>query len=164
MRDRSWSRKSDDGDALSERAWNIRSYLCRLIKSSILLYPATLFRKVARRHRDKEILFGWELRRKLETRESDFDSSIFPSEKPLVGFFEFYVRRPKNLHRKKDPEGIILHTRKPDSSNFLKLIEDVLEGLIYKNDSQFFLPIAMKFYTSKTGSPHQKIRIYEITN
>ena len=92
------------------------------------------------------------------------DSSIFPSEKPLVGFFEFYIRRPKNLHRRKDPEGIILHTKKPDGSNFLKLIEDVLEGLIYKNDSQFFMPISMKFYTSKTGVPHQKIRIYEITD
>lgn len=43
-------------------------------------------------------------------------------------------------------EGLILPTTKPDSSNILKGVEDALNGVLYKDDSQIVRTHVVKMY------------------
>lgn len=53
--------------------------------------------------------------------------------------------------RKKDLmiKGLIRPTKRPDIDNVIKTVFDALEGLAFKNDSQFIRVIASKFYSSQ---------------
>ena len=59
-----------------------------------------------------------------------------PIEGPVVMHVVAVFPRPKTLRRKKDPRGLIPKQSKPDMKNVLCGIEDALEGICYRNDSQ----------------------------
>ena len=74
-----------------------------------------------------------------------------PFEGPLKVDFTFILSRPKNLFRKKDPEGLIPHDKRPDRDNLTKGTQDALKGF-WENDSQIYDGETSKFYAEKAGS------------
>ena len=76
-----------------------------------------------------------------------------PMEGPIRLVVAFVMPRPKRLYRKKDPEGLVWTTAKPDASNMLKAVEDALQPTWYKDDSQIVQVEAFKYYAEKGGSP-----------
>lgn len=60
-------------------------------------------------------------------------------EGPLYLYCHFRLPRAKS---NKDTH----HTKKPDASNLLKLFEDAIEGIAYRNDSQIVMTMATKRY------------------
>jgi len=71
---------------------------------------------------------------------------------------EFYMPRPKRLCRKKDPEYPLPHTTKPDLSNLVKSLEDVLAKIGFMDDDKLIhSTIARKFYCEKGGRPRVEI-------
>lgn len=73
----------------------------------------------------------------------------------------FFVKRPKKLMRKKDPEGIIICSVRPDGDNYFKAVLDALNEIAYKDDGQVFDGRFKKFYHEKNGVPRTEITIEE---
>jgi Holliday junction resolvase RusA-like endonuclease len=64
--------------------------------------------------------------------------------------------------RRKDPEGSIPHTAKPDADNLAKAVLDVCTDLgIWRDDSQITLLRVGKLYAGKVGTPGCRIVIEE---
>ena len=60
----------------------------------------------------------------------------FPEGIPVRVTIEYFFQLPKTLQRKKDPAGLILHTRKPDLDNLNKAVLDALSDSGIWNDDQ----------------------------
>ena len=61
----------------------------------------------------------------------------------------FYMPVPKNTSKKKMDlikKGFVPHIKRPDISNLLKFIEDCLNGIAWKDDSQISKLTAYKIY------------------
>lgn len=67
--------------------------------------------------------------------EQHFDK---PTDKPVILVIKFKLPRPKNMIWKTKPMPEVPHTKMPDLSNFVKAVEDGLEGIAYYNDSQIY--------------------------
>ena len=81
---------------------------------------------------------------------------------PLVVAMTFYLPRPKRLMRKKDPNGPIPHSAKPDRDNLEKSTCDALNGLVWRDDSQVYKGVVAKFYHEKNGHPRVEMVIEEM--
>lgn len=71
------------------------------------------------------------------------------TEKPLDMYLFIALPIPASWSKKKQcmaQEGLILPTTKPDSSNILKGVEDALNGVVYKDDSQIVRTHVVKMY------------------
>jgi Holliday junction resolvase RusA-like endonuclease len=89
------------------------------------------------------------------------------ARKPITGpvslAVSFYMPRPKRLMRKKDPDGMMLHTAKPDIDNLLKAVMDALTTIgVWHDDTQVVSVSASKNYCEKDGKPGAMIGIKEI--
>ena len=88
---------------------------------------------------------------------------IFPYKFACPIYIEarFYHKRPKRLYRKKDPEGLILKTTKPDLDNLLKLVKDAINdsGWWY-DDSYNTTMLVQKDYCAKGEDPKTIINLY----
>jgi Holliday junction resolvase RusA-like endonuclease len=83
-----------------------------------------------------------------------------PIEGPIRVDVDFFFARPQRLLRRRDPEEPIPHDSKPDRDNLDKAVLDALTQLgFWRDDAQVCAGEVRKFYVSKTGSPHAKIRI-----
>lgn len=72
--------------------------------------------------------------------------------------------RPKLLMRKKDHDGLMLRTKKPDASNVLKSAEDALvKAGVIADDALFVTAMCHSLYTEKDGSPRVIILIEPVT-
>lgn len=72
--------------------------------------------------------------------------------------------RPKMLTRKKDPDGLLLRTKKPDASNVLKSAEDALvKAGVIADDALFVTATCHSLYTEKEGAPRVIILIEPVT-
>ena len=66
--------------------------------------------------------------------------------------------RPKRLMRAKDPDGFILHDRRPDRDNLAKAVQDAIgsppEGspLLLKDDARVVVGETLKVYAEKGGA------------
>jgi|TARA_R110000824_G_scaffold171454_3_gene349089 Holliday junction resolvase RusA-like endonuclease len=70
-------------------------------------------------------------------------------------------KRPQRLNRKKDPDGLIPHTGKPDLDNVIKSILDGMNGRTYKDDSQVCsFGECAKYYSEKDGKPRVEVDIF----
>lgn len=71
----------------------------------------------------------------------------------------FCLDKPKSTPRK-----VLYPAKKPDLDNFIKAVEDALEGVCYKNDSQIVQIQAIKAYCAKDYEerPCVKIEIVEL--
>jgi len=89
---------------------------------------------------------------KSDIRRAVQDANIPMIEGPVSVSWTAYFPRPKNLCRKKDPEGVMPHFKKPDRDNIDKAVLDALAGVVLKNDRQVFSGTLIKFYCAK--NPH----------
>lgn len=76
-----------------------------------------------------------------------------PLEGPLRLVVLFVMPRPKRLNRKKDPDGLVWTTAKPDVSNMIKAVEDSLQPTWYLDDSQLVQVEGFKCYAERGGDP-----------
>jgi Holliday junction resolvase RusA-like endonuclease len=76
---------------------------------------------------------------------------------PLELRIDFYRQRPKSAGKKQT-----WPTTRPDLSNYTKLIEDALNGLIWCDDSQIVVSILRKFYAAGTDEPRTEVRVSEL--
>lgn len=75
-------------------------------------------------------------------------------EGALILHVWFWLQRPKSL-----PKKVYWHIKKPDLDNLVKAVKDALEGICYKNDSQFVDETIYKRYATGTGKPRVEIEI-----
>lgn len=65
----------------------------------------------------------------------------------------FVLPRPKRLLRRCDPDGLILHTSRPDRDNLIKGTQDGLSlAGFWLDDSQICMGETQKFYAERGGS------------
>lgn len=86
-------------------------------------------------------------------------------EVPLEGALRLWIvvyrPAPKSVSQKKLREmlgGKIMPTTKPDASNYQKLVEDALNGIVWRDDSQLVETRCIKRYGEKPG---YKIQVTE---
>lgn len=86
-----------------------------------------------------------------------------PYAGPVAVSAKFILPRPKRLMRKKDPEGELLHTSKPDSDNLLKAVMDVCSDIqLWRDDTQVVDVFVQKRYAAKNGRPGMHLIIESI--
>lgn len=87
-----------------------------------------------------------------------------PLSVPVAMDVVFMMPIPKSTSKTKTVamlNGAIHHMKRPDVDNMLKLVNDVLNNLVFKDDSQVVEIHARKIYSSKPGT---YIRIIPIEN
>jgi len=80
-----------------------------------------------------------------------------PLEGPIVFMVDIYKPIPKNFSKKKTIEAenrVLRPTTKPDGSNYLKGLEDAMNGIIWRDDSQL-----VDIWVSKWYSTHPRVEI-----
>ena len=82
-----------------------------------------------------------------------------PLDEPVAVEIDFYLPRPKRLMRRKDPDGPVPHTSKPDVDNLFKSTVDALTGLAWRDDTLIYETTARKWYCEKDGAPRVEITI-----
>ena len=85
-----------------------------------------------------------------------------PLEGQLEVFINIYRRMPKSITKKRRQaviEGIHRPITKPDLTNIAKGIEDALNGIIYKDDSQIVDLHISKYYSDR---PRVEVQIREL--
>jgi len=86
---------------------------------------------------------------------------IPPHEGALMLHVVAHVPVPKSFSKRKRSaviEGTIYPTTRPDLSNIVKLIEDALNGIYYRDDSQFCHVTVEKRYAVETPALNVTIR------
>lgn len=85
-------------------------------------------------------------------------SEAMGQEAPLEGALRLLIvtqrPTPKSASQRKIREmlsGIIMPTTKPDVSNYQKLVEDALNGVVWRDDSQLVDCRSIKKYSIKPG-------------
>ena len=89
--------------------------------------------------------------------ESQFKGE--PLQGPLRLKCSFLMPRPKRLYRKKDAEGEVWSSSRPDLDNLIKAVKDALNGIVWHDDSQVASLTVEKHYHSKTGGPGAVVEI-----
>ena len=87
-----------------------------------------------------------------------YPDSFFEKDKPLSMTVIAYLDIPKSvskIKRKQMLDGIIRPTKKPDSSNILKAIEDGLNAVAYHDDTQLVSHHVYRFY-----SENPRVEVY----
>lgn len=90
------------------------------------------------------------------------EAGVRPLDGPLRVIVRFYLPRPKRLMRRKDPNGPIPHTSRPDIDNLWKATADALRGLTWHDDAQVCATDARKWYCEKDGAPRVEIGIWRV--
>jgi Holliday junction resolvase RusA-like endonuclease len=79
---------------------------------------------------------------------------------PIRVDITFLFPRPGKLNRKKDPDGRVYHTAKPDRDNAEKAVLDCLTRLgVWADDAQVCEGTVRKFYAAKGERPGAEIRV-----
>ncbi len=77
-----------------------------------------------------------------------------------------YLRRPKRLIYKRKPMPSVVAPVKPDRTNILKLAEDSMKGIWWKDDNVVVAGEPLKFYAAGEGygdpRPRVEIQAWEI--
>lgn len=97
-----------------------------------------------RKTRDYETMVGYRARSAMGGKP--------PTEAAVVLLVEFGVPIPSSWtgKRRSDAEaGLVVPASKPDLTNYVKAIEDAMNGIVYRDDSQIVSILASKSY-SKT--------------
>ena len=86
---------------------------------------------------------------------------IKPFECPVRVDVKWMMPRPKRLMRKKDPEGELPCTSKPDLDNLYKIVLDPMKDAgWFRDDSYVCMGLLEKFYHSKDGIPGAEIVVW----
>ena len=70
-----------------------------------------------------------------------------------------FLARPKRLMRKRDEDGAITATSKPDVDNILKAVQDGLTGIAYADDAQIVEATILKMYHAKPSGPETTVSV-----
>lgn len=81
-----------------------------------------------------------------------------PLDCPLWMEVVFVMPRPANV-RKRDGNGRLPHTGKPDRDNLMKSLQDALEGLLFRNDSLICAGGVSKWKAAADEQPHVEVRL-----
>ena len=84
-----------------------------------------------------------------------------PADGPVKVMITAIFPRPKAMKRKRDPDGLAWHDKKPDLDNVCKAAIDACNGLAYHDAGQIVRIDAAAFYAEKTGKPRTEITIYD---
>lgn len=86
-----------------------------------------------------------------------------PIDEPVGVDIDFFLPRPKRLLRKKDPDGPIWATCKPDRDNLEKAVLDAMttDGW-FRDDALVVAGMVRKLYHAKDGYPGARIDVYPI--
>jgi len=86
-----------------------------------------------------------------------------PIEGPVSVEIDFMLPRPKRLMRRKDPDGVMWATCKPDVDNLSKAVLDALttDGW-WRDDAQVVESTTRKVYHAKDGTPGALVCIEQI--
>lgn len=82
-----------------------------------------------------------------------------PLDGPVGLRVTFRLPRPKSKIWKRRPMPAEPHTKKPDLDNLLKTVQDALTGLAWRDDSQVYRCIALKFLCAGDEQPEVRIEI-----
>ena len=86
-----------------------------------------------------------------------------PLRGPLSVSIDLFFPRPKKLMRRRDPDGPVRHTAKPDRDNVEKAILDAMTNAgWWCDDAQVCAGEVRKFYAAKDGRPGAEIRVKEL--
>jgi Holliday junction resolvase RusA-like endonuclease len=78
-------------------------------------------------------------------------------EGPIEIQIDFYRMRPKSAGRKQH-----YPTTRPDVSNYTKLVEDSLNGMVWLDDSQIVVSHTRKLFAGPDEEPRTEVRIREM--
>lgn len=81
--------------------------------------------------------------------------AVPPFEGPLAMTLEILLPIPPSWSKKKQAEAeseSILPIGRPDIDNFIKAIQDSLNGVVFIDDSQIVIIMASKFYSRHPGT------------
>lgn len=84
---------------------------------------------------------------------------------PLGMEVVMYLSIPASWSKKKAEAaeaGMVLPTRKPDTSNVTKAVEDALNGVVYKDDVQIVWSRVYKEFAKRNEQPRVEVRVYEL--
>jgi Holliday junction resolvase RusA-like endonuclease len=85
----------------------------------------------------------------------------YPIDSPVRIAIAFRFPRPARLLRKKDPDGLIPHTAKPDSDNAAKAVLDCLTTCgIWRDDALVCSLTIEKFYAARGQASGALIQIF----
>lgn len=88
-----------------------------------------------------------------------------PIEGPVAVDIELFFPRPKSLCRRKDPDGPVRHTSKPDRDNCEKAILDALkQDGWFRDDSQVCDGVVRKHYHAKGARPGAQITVRQLAD
>lgn len=80
---------------------------------------------------------------------------------PLSGALDvrmvFVMPRPKSMTWKTKPMPRVPHTGKPDRDNLMKSVQDALNELLWKDDSQICAGAIEKFIAAGDEQPHVEV-------
>ena len=83
-----------------------------------------------------------------------------PLDGPICVDWTAYFPRPKRLMRRRDPDGPVPHTAKPDRDNVDKALLDALTQLgMWRDDAQVYRGTLVKMYAEKSGRPRMEVSI-----
>lgn len=105
--------------------------------------------------------FKYEIKQAIKTAMVE-SGHLTTTAGPVMLECRFYLPRPLRFMRKRDPEGPMAHTNKPDLDNLYKSVQDAMAGLLWRDDSQVvsYGPDHGKFYHEKAGQPRLELAVY----
>lgn len=88
-----------------------------------------------------------------------------PFDGPLELQVTAVFSRPKSLMKKKDLNGRILHTKRPDLDNIEKGVADGINSSgVWTDDARIAKKISSKFYAAKGELPRVIVKVSEIND
>lgn len=96
---------------------------------------------------------------------AEIASSYLPKEiidEPVRVDILAVLPRPATLMRKRDPDGLVWHGKRPDEENLRKAVKDALKSF-WRDDSLVCFGTTIKVCAEKTGRPRTVVRIRSVT-
>lgn len=90
------------------------------------------------------------------------DREIFKG--PIVISLTFMVRTPASWSKKRQDlaaNAYLLPTTRPDTDNYVKLVTDAMNGVVYEDDNQIIAIQAAKFY-ARAGDERTVVEVIEV--
>ena len=104
---------------------------------------------------------SWERDMGAIARQAFLDAGwAVPYPGKLMVWVDAVVSRPKVLQRKKDPDGLIWRSKRPDTDNVIKAVLDgFMKGGAINDDAQVVAFQARSLYAERNGAPRVEVLV-----